>query len=206
MAGIIYLFVAIIFIARLMSAINKAGGKAKTNTYTNQTTYQPSNQRYVSSSDISGASVESMIRDVNTSGATHLSTSQSTTAKAPNTYVSKKNSVEEDSNSKKNATAKSTAKAKTETVKTTEKKKSTTEILNEKAKEDQIQHHIEKVNHEREERRIHGNLRYAKRHYPGDAIPNGYREVICDYCNAENLVPAHDYSTKYNCYFCREII
>lgn len=86
------------------------------------------------------------------------------------------------------------------------KKKSTTEILNEKAMEDQRQHQIEKRQHEMEERRIHGMLRYAGRHYPGDEIPRGMREVVCEYCNAENLVPSADFTTKYNCYFCREVL
>ena len=72
--------------------------------------------------------------------------------------------------------------------------KSTTEMLEEKARQDA------------EERRIHGQLRYAERYLPGDMIPKGRRLVCCGYCNAENLIPERDDPKRYNCYFCRETL
>lgn len=84
--------------------------------------------------------------------------------------------------------------------------KSTTQLLHEKAMKDQMEHRKEKRKQEMENERIHGRLHYAQRLWVGDPVPKGKRLVYCAYCNAENLVPAHDYSTKYNCYFCREIL
>ena len=72
--------------------------------------------------------------------------------------------------------------------------KSTTEMLEEKARQ------------LAEERRIHGQLRYAERYLPGDMIPQGRRLVCCGYCNAENLIPERDNPKRYNCYFCRETL
>ena len=72
--------------------------------------------------------------------------------------------------------------------------KSTTEMLEEKRRQ------------LAEERRIHGQLRYAERYLPGDMIPQGRRLVCCGYCNAENLIPERDNPKRYNCYFCRETL
>lgn len=88
----------------------------------------------------------------------------------------------------------------------TKQEKSTTQLLQEKAMLDEAEHNREKRLQEIENERIHGKLNYAQRLWIGDPIPKGKRLVYCAYCNAENLVPAHDYSTKYNCYFCREIL
>lgn len=84
--------------------------------------------------------------------------------------------------------------------------KSTTEMLEEKARQDAIEHQEEKRKQLAEERRIHGQLRYAERYLPGDMIPKGKRLVCCGYCNAENLIPERDNPKRYNCYFCRETL
>lgn len=84
--------------------------------------------------------------------------------------------------------------------------KSTTEMLEEKARQDAMEHQEEKRRQLAEERRIHGQLRYAERYLPGDMIPKGRRLVCCGYCNAENLVPERDDPKRYNCYFCRETL
>lgn len=81
---------------------------------------------------------------------------------------------------------------------------STTQLLQEKARKDEIEHRLEKKQQMAEKERIYGRLNYGQRIYLGDPVPNGKRLVYCPYCNAENLVPAHDYSKKYHCYFCRE--
>ena len=84
--------------------------------------------------------------------------------------------------------------------------KSTTEMLEEKARQDAMEHQEEKRRQLAEERRIHGQLRYAERYLPGDMIPKGRRLVCCGYCNAENLIPERDDPKRYNCYFCRETL
>ncbi len=84
--------------------------------------------------------------------------------------------------------------------------KSTTEMLEEKARQDAMEHQEEKRRQLAEERRIHGQLRYAERYLPGDMIPKGRRFVCCGYCNAENLIPERDNPKRYNCYFCRETL
>lgn len=84
--------------------------------------------------------------------------------------------------------------------------KSTTEMLEEKARQDAMEHQEEKRRQLAEERRIHGQLRYAERYLPGDMIPQGRRLVCCGYCNAENLIPERDDPKRYNCYFCRETL
>ena len=84
--------------------------------------------------------------------------------------------------------------------------KSTTEMLEEKARQDAMEHQEEKRRQLPEERRIHGQLRYAERYLPGDMIPKGRRLVCCGYCNAENLIPERDDPKRYNCYFCRETL
>lgn len=84
--------------------------------------------------------------------------------------------------------------------------KSTTEMLEEKARQDAMEHQEEKRRQLAEERRIHGQLRYAERYLPGDMIPKGRRLVCCGYCNAENLIPERDNPKRYNCYFCRETL
>lgn len=84
--------------------------------------------------------------------------------------------------------------------------KSTTEMLEEKARQDAMEHQEEKRRQLAEERRIHGQLRYAERYLPGDMIPQGRRLVYCGYCNAENLIPERDNPKRYNCYFCRETL
>ena len=85
-----------------------------------------------------------------------------------------------------------------------QKEKSTTELLREKAMQDEMEHRREKQQQERENELHHGRLRYAERLVEGDPVPAGKRRIVCAYCNADNLVPVHDFSTKYNCYFCRE--
>ena len=55
--------------------------------------------------------------------------------------------------------------------------KSTTEMLEEKARQDAMEHQEEKRRQLAEERRIHGQLRYAERYLPGDMIPQGRRLV-----------------------------
>ena len=84
--------------------------------------------------------------------------------------------------------------------------KSTTEMLEDKARQDAMEHQEEKRRQLAEERRIHGQLRYAERYLPGDMIPKGRRLVCCGYCNAENLIPERDDPKRYNCYFCRETL
>lgn len=84
--------------------------------------------------------------------------------------------------------------------------KSTTEMLEEKARQDAMEHQEEKRRQLAEERRIHGQLRYAERYLPGDMIPKGRRLVCCGYCNAENLISERDDPKRYNCYFCRETL
>lgn len=84
--------------------------------------------------------------------------------------------------------------------------KSTTEMLEEKARQDAMEYQEEKRRQLAEERRIHGQLRYAERYLPGDMIPKGRRLVCCGYCNAENLIPERDNPKRYNCYFCRETL
>ena len=87
---------------------------------------------------------------------------------------------------------------------TLQREKSTTELLREKAMQDEMEHRREKQQQERENELHHGHIRYAERLVEGDPVPGGKRRIVCAYCNADNLVPAHDFSTKYNCYFCRE--
>lgn len=94
---------------------------------------------------------------------------------------------------------------KTDPIDTTQGK-STTQLLNEKAMLDEVEHRKEKRKQEIENERIHGKLHYAQRLWLGDPVPQGKRLVYCAYCNAENLVPIHDYTTKYHCYFCRELL
>lgn len=84
--------------------------------------------------------------------------------------------------------------------------KSTTEMLEEKARQDAMEHQEEKRRQLAEERRIHGQLRYAERYLLGDMIPKGRRLICCGYCNAENLIPERDNPKRYNCYFCRETL
>lgn len=88
----------------------------------------------------------------------------------------------------------------------TSQNKSTTQLLQEKAMLDEAEHKKEKMQQMAENERIHGRLHYAQRLFLGDPVPKGKRLVYCSYCNAENLIPSHDYTTKYNCYFCREIL
>ncbi len=85
-----------------------------------------------------------------------------------------------------------------------QKEKSTTELLREKAMQDEMEHRREKQQQERENELHHGKIRYAQRLIEGDPVPGGMRKVVCAYCNADNLISMHDYSSKYNCYFCRE--
>ena len=87
-----------------------------------------------------------------------------------------------------------------------QKEKSTTELLREKAMQDEMEHRREKQQQERENELHHGRIRYAERLVEGDPVPAGKRRIVCAYCNADNLVPVHDFSTKYNCYFCRETL
>lgn len=198
MSGLIYFIVIIVFISRIASAVKKMD---KTGLSEVEKEIQ---ERYAQNS-LSGQN--------NTS--THSSQSSSSTAKmsvadmeAQKARIAANLKSRSGQSSQQNRSQQTQYQTKTEPEEPVveERKKSTTEILNEKAMEDQRQHQIEKRQHEMEERRIHGMLRYAGRHYPGDDIPRGMREVICEYCNAENLVPSSDYTTKYNCYFCREIL
>lgn len=93
----------------------------------------------------------------------------------------------------------STAYAKAE-----QKEQSTTELLREKARKEAQEDMLERQKQNMENQKNYGTLNYAERFLPGDPVPKNMRLVICDYCNAENLVPYNMPNAKYNCYFCRE--
>lgn len=83
---------------------------------------------------------------------------------------------------------------------------STTEYLRQKALEDEAEHRREA---QKEAMRLHretGGRKAAERLYEGDSVPKGMKVVKCDYCGAENLVPAYADTKEYTCYFCREIL
>lgn len=80
---------------------------------------------------------------------------------------------------------------------------STLAYLEEKARQDAIEHEMEK---RKEARRLYessGGLRPAGRLYEGDSVPNGCRCVSCGYCGAQNLIPM-EARERFGCYFCRE--
>ena len=101
------------------------------------------------------------------------------------------------------ANAASTAQ-KSEAAPAKQEAKSTTEMLAEKAKQDQIEHRKEQIEHQQFERKYYSNYNYARRYLLGDAIAASDRLVYCPNCAAENLIKLHENPKKYNCYFCRE--
>ncbi len=80
---------------------------------------------------------------------------------------------------------------------------STTEMLAQKAKQDQIEHHKEQVEHRQHEQKYYGNYHYARRYMLGDPVAASDKLVYCPNCAAENLIKLHESPRKYNCYFCR---
>lgn len=80
---------------------------------------------------------------------------------------------------------------------------STLAYLEEKARQDAIEHEMEKREEARRLYESSGGLRPAQRLYEGDSVPNGCRCVACGYCGAENLVPVTA-RERFSCYFCRE--
>lgn len=80
---------------------------------------------------------------------------------------------------------------------------STLAYLEEKARQDAMEHEMEKREEARRLYESSGGLRPAQRLYEGDSVPGGCKCVICGYCAAENLVPVST-RERFSCYFCRE--
>ena len=80
---------------------------------------------------------------------------------------------------------------------------STLAYLEEKARQDAIEHEIEKREEARRLYESSGGLRPAQRLYEGENVPNGCKCVACGYCGAENLIPMMA-RERFSCYFCRE--
>lgn|GEM_PF-5413284 len=83
-----------------------------------------------------------------------------------------------------------------------DKKPKTTDYLAEKAKQDEIQHVIEKREEQQRVERKYGGQPTGMRYLLGDPVPAGMRIVVCEYCGAENLVKI-TYHGGCDCYFCR---
>jgi len=86
----------------------------------------------------------------------------------------------------------------------TTQEQSTTDYLAQKAKEDRMEHALEKRREEQRLRQETGGRKPALRHYYGDEIPPRMRIVKCGYCGAENLISERVDQKDYTCYFCRE--
>lgn len=84
-----------------------------------------------------------------------------------------------------------------------EEQESTLAYLEEKARQDAIEHEMEKREEARRLYENSGGLRPAQRLYEGDSVPGGCKCVVCGYCAAENLVPVSS-RERFSCYFCRE--
>ncbi len=84
-----------------------------------------------------------------------------------------------------------------------EEQESTLAYLEEKARQDAIEHEMEKREEARRLYESSGGLRPAQRLYAGDSVPNGCKCVVCGYCAAENLIPVSS-RERFSCYFCRE--
>lgn len=84
-----------------------------------------------------------------------------------------------------------------------DEQESTLAYLEEKARQDAIEHEMEKREEARRLYESSGGLRPAQRLYEGDSVPNGCRCVVCSYCAAENLIPVSS-RERFSCYFCRE--
>lgn len=80
---------------------------------------------------------------------------------------------------------------------------STLAYLEEKARQDAIEHEMEKREESRRLYESSGGLRPAQRLYEGESVPNGCKCVACGYCGAENLIPMVA-RERFGCYFCRE--
>ena len=80
---------------------------------------------------------------------------------------------------------------------------STLAYLEEKARQDAIEHEMEKREEARRLYESSGGLRPAGRLYEGDRVPNGCKCVACGYCGAQNLIPVGA-RERFSCYFCRE--
>lgn len=80
---------------------------------------------------------------------------------------------------------------------------STLAYLEEKARQDAMEHEMEKREEARRLYESSGGLRPAQRLYEGDSVPGGCKCVVCGYCAAENLVPVSS-RERFSCYFCRE--
>lgn len=80
---------------------------------------------------------------------------------------------------------------------------STLAYLEEKARQDAIEHEMEKREEARRLYESSGGLRPAQRLYEGDMVPNGCKCISCGYCGAQNLIPVAA-RERFSCYFCRE--
>lgn len=84
-----------------------------------------------------------------------------------------------------------------------DEQESTLAYLEEKARQDAIEHEMEKREEARRLYESSGGLRPAQRLYEGDSVPNGCWCVACGYCGAQNLIPVAA-RERFSCYFCRE--
>ncbi len=80
---------------------------------------------------------------------------------------------------------------------------STLAYLEEKARQDAVEHEMEKREEAKRLYESSGGLRPAGRLYEGDRVPNGCKCVACGYCGAQNLIPVGA-RERFSCYFCRE--
>lgn len=197
--SIVSIIIFVFILAKIVASVSKSSEGNKTNTFS-ESDYIPSTNLPASNTAENDVAQELALRAIRMSEEKKAAGAKAQTA----AYTREKKMEQSQANEMTKTKQQNSDLEKGE--KPVEKKKSTTEILSEKAREDQIAHQQEKREHDVEERKRHGKINYAGRHYPGDPIPNGMREVVCSYCNAENLVSAHDYTTKYNCYFCRELL
>ncbi len=106
------------------------------------------------------------------------------TKQAPQTQAQKKQPAENRTNNK-------------------DEQESTLAYLEEKARQDAMEHEMEKREEARRLYESSGGLRPAQRLYEGDSVPGGCKCVVCGYCAAENLIPAAA-RERFSCYFCRE--
>lgn len=84
-----------------------------------------------------------------------------------------------------------------------EEQESTLAYLEEKARQDAVEHEMEKREEAKRLYESSGGLRPAGRLYEGDRVPNGCKCVACGYCGAQNLIPVGA-RERFSCYFCRE--
>ncbi len=88
-------------------------------------------------------------------------------------------------------------------VKSENEPESTLAYLEEKARQDAMEHEMEKREEARRLYESSGGLHPVGRLYEGDSVPNGCKCVACGYCGAQNLIPAAA-RERFSCYFCRE--